>query len=641
MQFKHPEILYFLLLLIIPVLVHLFQLRKFKKEYFTNVQILKKLSIQTRKSSKIKKWLLLATRLLLFTMLILAFAQPFFIAKDNQNANNELFIILDNSFSMQAKGQNGPLLKRAIEDLLLNVPQNKSFSLLTCSDNFFETDIKSVQNDLQNLKYSPNEFQIDRIITQINTKTANKKDILIITDGVGMKQQQRQNINKNSNINFVIPKSEQNNNVSIDSVYISQTLENFYEISVRLTSTGNTVKPIMIALYNQKKLEAKTIMTIDSKSKIQKFTISKMDFQGYVKIEDNSLLYDNTYFFSISEPKKTNVISIGATNESVFLRKIYTKGTFNYNNFEVKSLDYNILDNQDAIILNEVADLPQALQITLKNFVNQGGNLIFIPSADQNNQVMNLFLKNFGNYQFEKRSDVLKQITKIVFDHPLYEGVFEKKVTNFQYPNTKTCFSTTSNASKILEFEDQSAFLSVLKNNISNVYIFSAALNSTNSNFQNSPLIVPTFLQMAKNNHKNAVSSLIIGKKNIAVIDVSLDADEILEIRNLEEKFVPLQQILNQKIKLSLSDLPTSSGNFGVYNKAKNIGSLSFNYNRVEGNFESFNPNLLADYKIVNDIQTYFENLQFNRTDNQIWKLFLFLTLLFLVFEILIQKFVK
>jgi hypothetical protein len=103
MQFKHPEILYFLFLLVIPVLVHLFQLRKFKKEYFTNVKLLKELAIQTRKSSKIKKYLLLASRLLLLASLILAFAQPFFKAIDSENKNNELFVVVDNSFSMQAK----------------------------------------------------------------------------------------------------------------------------------------------------------------------------------------------------------------------------------------------------------------------------------------------------------------------------------------------------------------------------------------------------------------------------------------------------------------------------------------------------------------------------------------------------------
>ena len=89
MQFKHPEILYFLFLLVIPILVHLFQLRRFKKEYFTKVKLLKELQIQTRKSATIKKWLLLVTRLLLLTALIFAFAQPFFKAKDfNKKSKN-------------------------------------------------------------------------------------------------------------------------------------------------------------------------------------------------------------------------------------------------------------------------------------------------------------------------------------------------------------------------------------------------------------------------------------------------------------------------------------------------------------------------------------------------------------------------
>ena len=154
MHFKQPEILYFLLLLIVPILVHLFQLRRFKKEYFTNVRFLKALSIQTRKSSKIKKWLLLACRLLVLIFIILAFAQPFFESKDSKNASNELYIILDNSFSMQAKGKKGELLKRAVQELLEETPEKMNFSLLTNSENYWNTDIKSIRSALQNLKYS-------------------------------------------------------------------------------------------------------------------------------------------------------------------------------------------------------------------------------------------------------------------------------------------------------------------------------------------------------------------------------------------------------------------------------------------------------------------------------------------------------
>ena len=150
MQFKHPEFLYFLFLLVIPILVHLFQLRRFKKEYFTNVKLLRELSIQTRKSSKIKKWLLLFTRLFLLAFLIIAFAQPFFVAKENLKSTNEMYIVLDNSYSMQAKGKKGELLKRAVQDLLENTPENYNFSLITSSENYWNTDIKSIQKELQN-----------------------------------------------------------------------------------------------------------------------------------------------------------------------------------------------------------------------------------------------------------------------------------------------------------------------------------------------------------------------------------------------------------------------------------------------------------------------------------------------------------
>ncbi|MEO0046174.1 MAG: hypothetical protein RL705_1365, partial [Bacteroidota bacterium] len=254
MQFKYPVILYFLFLLAIPILVHLFQLRRFKKEYFTNVQFLKELSIQTRKSSTIKKWLLLFTRLLLLTCLILAFAQPFFTAKESMKATNEMYIILDNSYSMQAKGQKGELLKRAVQDLLEHTPEAQHFSLITNSETFWNTDIKSIQKDLQDLKYSATPFRLDNLIAKVNArKSAFNKDIIVITDAVGLETNEAKSFKKEDNIYFIIPEAEQKNNVAIDSVYIQQTLDSFYEIGVKLSANGEDITAVPIALYNQNK----------------------------------------------------------------------------------------------------------------------------------------------------------------------------------------------------------------------------------------------------------------------------------------------------------------------------------------------------------------------------------------------------
>lgn len=642
MQFKHPEILYFLLLLVIPILVHLFQFRKFKTQYFTNVKFLKELAIQTRKSSKIKKYLLLTTRLLLLAFMIIAFAQPFFKAKDSKNATNELYIVLDNSFSMQAKGQKGELLKRAVQDLLEHTPENANFSLITCTDNYWNTDIKSIQKELQNLKYSATPFQIENLLAKIKAhKSAFNKDIVIITDAVGLESNQIKNNKDDENLFFIIPEAENTNNIAVDSVFINQTLDNFYEIGVKLDAFGANFKDIPIALYNKNKLIAKTVVNFDSKNKTINFTIPREDFHGYVSITDNGLEYDNNYYFSISKPEKSNVISIGDPEKSGFLSRIYTSKEFNYSNFSLQTLDYNSLDKQDAIILNELKDIPQALQTTLKSFAEKGGNVILIPSTESTVTNLNSFLANFGTVQFKSLTDSEKMITKINFSHPLFSSVFEKKVTNFQYPNTKKSFEIGNSAPIVLGYSDQTAFLSALQNGVSSVYIFAAPINKLNSNFQNSPIIVPTFYNMAQNAQKAGISAMIIGDSKPFIAETLLSKDEIVTIKNATENFIPVQQILNNKVKLTFNDNPKEAGNFGVFNNNQSIENISFNYNRTESNLENTNPEAASEFKEISSVDSIFDNLQANRADNQLWKWFVILALLFITLEILIQKFVK
>jgi hypothetical protein len=642
MHFKHPEILYFLFLLIVPILVHLFQLRRFKTSYFTNVRFLKELSIQTRKSSKIKKRLLLATRLLLLMCAIIAFAQPFFEAKDSKNASNEMYIILDNSFSMQAKGKKGELLKRAVQELLENTPETAQFSLLTNTENYWNTDIKSSKSALQNLKYSAAPFELSSIMAKVKAhKSAHKKDILIISDAVGLTENDTKNIDSEEKPYFIIPEAEQKNNVSIDSVYINQTLENFYDISVNLSGYGEDFKPISTALYNQNKLIAKTIINFDSKKKKINFTIPKEAFHGYVSIEDNGLTYDNKLFFSISKNKKTNVISIGEPEKSNFLSRIYTSSEFNYNNYSISSLDYNSLEKQNTIILNELVEIPQALQTTLKAFVSKGGNLVIIPSEKSSVSNLNSFLGNFGKVQFNNLKTENKLITKINFDHPLFSGVFENKITNFQYPKTNNSFDISSPYPAVLSYDDQSTFVTAIQNPTAGITVFSAPINAANSNFQQSPLIVPLFYKIAQNNQKTGVNALVIGNNQPYFVDILLTKDAILEVKGTEDSFIPIQQILNNKVKLTFNDFPETAGNYSIFDKKEWIENLSFNYKRTESDLSQVNTNVVADFKTADTISTIFNTLQTERTDSQIWKWFVIFALLFLALEMAIIKFVK
>ncbi|TGD58844.1 vWA domain-containing protein [Flavobacterium humi] len=643
MQFKHPEILYFLFLLVIPILVHLFQLRRFKKEFFTNVKLLKELSIQTRKSSKIKKWLLLATRLLLLASLIIAFAQPFFKAKDNANANNELFVILDNSYSMQAKGQKGELLKRAVQDLLENTPENTSFSIITNNESYWNTNIKAIEKELQNLKYSALPFSLETALTKIKTRNpAQNKDIVIITDAIGMNKNHLKGIPQNNKTYFVIPEAEQLKNVAIDSVYLSQSLDDFYEIGVDFSSNSEEKKAIPVSVYNQNELIAKTILNLKKNKEKIHFTIPKKDFHGYISIDDNSLSFDNSLYFSISKPQTTHVLSIGENDKSNFLSRIYTQPEFKYANSTIGTLDYSQLDKQDAIILNELQSIPVALQTNLKSFVEKGGNVVFIPSEENEITNLNSFLAHFGGIQFQGLQSQEKKITKINFSNPLFSNVFEKKITNFQYPNVLKSFTLQNNYPQAISYDDQSAFLTTIRQQIGSLFVFSAPINKTNSNFQNSPLIVPTFYKMALSADKNGVKYETIGNADpFLVAAKSADDEMIVSIKNATEEFIPMQQVMSDKIRISSNDNPTLAGNFEIIQNKKAIGNISFNYNRDESNLTLPSDDVLDELNKIDSIESFFDTIQIERTDSQAWKWFLIFTLLFILLEILIQKFVK
>ncbi|WP_333696487.1 VWA domain-containing protein [Flavobacterium sp.] len=642
MQFKHPEILYFLFLLVLPILVHLFQLRRFKKEYFTNVKFLKELTLQTRKSSQLKKWLLLATRMLLLTALILAFAQPFFKAKDATGSQNDMYILLDNSFSMQAKGAKGELLKRAVQDLLATVPENLNFTLLTTTDKFQDTDIKSIQKDLQQLNYHPNAFDLANLLDPIEQKkNSTGKDIIILSDGVNLNPSTLQKL-KPYNTLWSIYKAEKKENLSIDSVFVAKSFDNLIEIGVVLKAYGTSKIETSVAVQLDNKLVAKSQISENKTNTTLYFTLPKEDAQGVVSIEDNSLNYDNTYFFSLNQPKKSKVLSIGAVEKSLFLRKIYTEDEFDYVQTELQNLDFNSLELYQTLVLNEIDEIPQALQTTLKSYYEKGGNIIFIPSSKQKIDNLKSFVSPFGNFALNEGLKSEKLITEIAFNHPLYAQVFEKKVTNFQYPKTLFSFPVTTTSSSLLSYEDKSPFLMATTNGVGNFYFFNAALSLDNSNFQKSPLIVPTFYNMVQNATLSGLASFTLGDNQPRIFDLKLENEEIVSLESAEDKqtVIPQQQTLHSKVKLIFGESPQKAGNYQMVKNKTNAYLLSFNYPRTESDLNAISNTTLENIS-SESLESHFNTLQTNRLDNTLWKWFVGLALLFVLLELLIQKFVK
>src|SRR4051812_24822362 len=112
MHFLYPAFLFALLSLAIPVLIHLFNFRRYQKVYFSNVQFLKEIQEQQSSRKNLKERLILATRMLALAFLVLAFAKPYIPGNNAANAGKQhiVSIFVDNSYSMQTINREGTLL---------------------------------------------------------------------------------------------------------------------------------------------------------------------------------------------------------------------------------------------------------------------------------------------------------------------------------------------------------------------------------------------------------------------------------------------------------------------------------------------------------------------------------------------------
>lgn len=651
MQFKHPEFLYLLGFILIPILVHLFQLQKFKKTPFTNVAFLQKLALKTRKSSAIKKWLILTTRILLFTALIFAFSQPYFSNK-KATTQQHTFIYLDTSFSLDTNGEKGNLLQNSIKELIENISTKETYSLLTNSNYYTRISSIELKNILLKIVPEANQRSLSEVFLKIETlknkKTNTLNKQLLISDFQHYKNKKNIDVtNVTSPVTLVQTASNQKNNLAIDRISVNNQGDNTFIINVFVKNQGIAKKNVPISLYNNEEVFAKQTFSIsENQETTVSFPIQNLpQFKGKITLDINDIFgFDNSYFFTLNTKEKINVFSVGKSSD--YLSKIYTKGEFNFNSSSLKNINYNSLEKQALILLNELDEIPNSLMTFLEKHLKENKSLVVIPSKKINLNSYNSFFNKIktGSVQNLKKDSL--RITDINFKNPFFTNVFSKQIKNFQYPIVKNYYEDNfTKSAALLRFENQKNFISKLFSENGTAYWLSSSIDSKNSNFKNSPLVVPMFYNFGKLSAQLPKTSYTIGVNNLIDIPITLNKDQVLAIRNQKHSFIPLQKTYTSKTTLETNELPITAGFYEITNKNKTLQSLAFNYNRNESNLQFLNlKELIKSQKNLTYSESVTAVFQENKEKNKVtwlWKWFLTLAIVSLVFEILILKFLK
>lgn len=622
MHFINPFYLFGLLAIAIPIIIHLFNFRRFKKVYFTNVKFLKEVEISTKKQNKIRNRLLLFTRILSIILLVLLFAQPFFPNKEEklvEKGLNAVVVFVDNSFSMQNQGRQGRLLdeaKQNAKEITEQYNSNDLFLLLTMDlegrhqqfvnkDKFIEL--------LNQVEISPSsEFNsklISRSFDLLNTKHGFNKRIFFVSD-FQAPSFDVSNFPKDSLIKTLLVPLNANNidNIYVDSISfvdpIFQVGQNI-ALNVRIVNKSEKkAEKVSVKLFiNNKQISVSSADIDKNQSQIVKlnFTLKEHGIQhGRVSIIDNPITFDDDFFFTLQTSPKLEILSINSNNPNPYLSRLFSNNNeIEIKNMSEKTIDFNDFDNYSFIILNELSEFSSGLVSEIKRFREQGGDILIVPSEKMNLQS---FQNAMQSLQIPYFSELIKKQNKVSIinqNNKLYKGVFSQDVENIEMPTAKQYYKLSSSSQtareSIMKFQSQDDFLLVSQENNSKAYVFSTNLTEDFTDFVKQSLFVPTIWNMAL--FSQVIPLPYYFFEDDIQIDISKLKDSkkinVAEIVSTDKKvsFIPELKKNNRMRSLVMHNQTNKAGNYNIEQEEEVFGGLSINYNRMESNLSFMDAN--------------------------------------------------
>jgi hypothetical protein len=682
MKFLYPQFLWALLAIVIPIVIHLFNFRKFKKVYFSNLKMLKQVDLETNKRSKLKHLLILLVRVLAVACLVFAFAQPYF-PKQNEElvaGQKSVSVYIDNSFSMNAQTNDGDLLylaKEKASKIANGFKPTDEFHLLT---NDFEGKHQRFVSKEEFLNFV-DEVQISsatRLLSEVQTKqldilqnSSSNSQIAFLLSDFQATTSDINNLTVDSNvvINAVQFKANVNSNIYIDSAWFESPIrqinkDEVVKVKVVNSSNENAQVRLELTINNNTKGFSNVLVEANSFAETNLTFKSREEGKKACKITiseypNPDILYDDSYYFGYTLNKNTSVLAI---NESVEFNDT-TKGNINQlfnkdqyfklTNVPVGNVNYAELNKYNLIILNGVNSISSGLQNELIKYVSAGEYLVVFPGEKPDLKSYNELLLSLNIGRINNKDTVNTKVSVLNYNHPLYSAIFEETPKQIDLPKVFGYYplskNTGSRSENLMSLQNGKDFLSVFTREQGKVYFFTVPLSDAFSNLGRHSIFVPTMLRIAESSGFQKHISYTLNGEQITIKDENYNLEDIhIENDAGGNDFIPEAQKQRGDIALYVNDQVTESGNYSVYNKEDVIGAFGLNYSRKESDLITFEYDELASLLAYKNIGlTAIENKKdvisksTYSASSKIWKWLVVFGLLFLAIEVLIIKLLK
>ncbi len=681
MTFLNPAALWGLLALLVPIIVHFFNLQRPRQVLFSNVAFVKEVKRTVVKRLNFQRWLLLLLRLLAIAAIVLMFANPVKLTSNQtmlQGSRSVAFVI-DNSLSMESSNERGEYFRQAISltrNLINAYTQEDEFLITSASDlspqaGFVGKD--DVLDHLEKLRIEQNTRSLANMLAitpgLFQRSGGAIRELYILSDfqqSTVLKDSMESSISDSSLRVHLIPiASRQPANVYVtDHEISSRVMASDRPVGLNFTLVNDGDAPVQ-NLNVRAVLEGKVVAISNHNLEGNERKNITLTFNpgttgwlnGHIELDDQPVDFDNKRFFSFYVPGKERLLlveSAPAPNLSVLFEEVFDQ-------FDVTILNDRRLANvsfsdYQGIIWAGANSFSSGLTNQLSQFIGNGGNLMLFPGSEINVASWNEFLNTLNIGQLDDEIRVEEGIEARTFDlqHPVFDGVFSSSKANakpdpirvFQYYPINLSGAVAQ--SKIIQLENSLPFMVESRFEEGTTILFPVFPGNKWSDFQVKAVFAPLMFRSAQLMSQSGRISLDqeIGQYTPLVVKAS--SQESISLRNADgEIFTPERYDRAGETHLVFERMKLDAGNYSIIQADTVLAAVSFNVTDEESALAFADESMLRENLENEGLEDQVDilprssevlalEIEQSREGWPLWRWFLWAAIIFLLAEVLI-----
>ncbi|QEC53404.1 hypothetical protein [Anseongella ginsenosidimutans] len=447
-------------------------------------------------------------------------------------------------------------------------------------------------------------------------------------------------------------------NVSIDSAWFispAHQAGNLEELVVRLRNySDRSVENVPLKLLVNGRQEAIGDISLPARTGLNDTLIFRPEEAGWKRgelaITDHPIIFDDRFYFSYRVAPRINVLLIRSAAAGNYLETLFGEDEFIELTINSESgIDYGLIPENNLVILSGLSAISSGLAGRLKEFVEQGGDLLVFPPLSGGLPGYNDFLAQVHADTYDSISRQPNQVVRLNLEQDIFRNVFERMPRNPDLPRVQQYLrlnnSSRTSKESLLTMRGNDDLMARYASGKGAVYLSAVPLNERVSNFPRHALFVPLLYRVALLSMQNYPLYYTIGEDQ-SVQAGSLELSERNNYRIRKDDFEMIPSIRNRDSgsEVFVSDQVREPGNYilsGPHDEE--LAVFAFNNAKTESDLAYFSDAELEGYgeagSVISSGGGSLERLvAVENFGIQLWKYCVVLALVFLAAEIILIR---